>query len=71
MKDVQATGEDSSPQENNQHFARIHFFFLFCGSFLPTWIRVRIPDADPDPNPADQIMRIQGLILDQEPWDSQ
>ncbi len=27
-------------KENIQHF---------CGSFLPSWIRIRIPNADPDP----------------------
>jgi hypothetical protein len=25
------------------------FFFYFCGSFLPSWIRIRIQIADPDP----------------------
>jgi hypothetical protein len=24
-------------------------FFLFCGSFLPSWIRIRNLNADPDP----------------------
>ncbi len=24
-------------------------FFYFCGSFLPSWIRIRIPNTDPDP----------------------
>jgi hypothetical protein len=23
-------------------------FFYFCGSFLPSWIRIRIPNTDPD-----------------------
>ncbi len=23
--------------------------FYFCGSFLPSWIRIRIPNPDPDP----------------------
>ncbi len=26
-------------------------FFSFCGSFLPSWIRIRIPNTDPDPDP--------------------
>jgi hypothetical protein len=26
-------------------------FFYFCGSFLPSWIRIRIPNTDPDPDP--------------------
>jgi hypothetical protein len=32
-------------------------FFYFCGSFLPSWIRIRSRNlnADPDPNPATQI----------------
>jgi hypothetical protein len=25
-------------------------FFYFCGSFLPSWIRTRIPNTDPDPD---------------------
>ncbi len=25
-------------------------FFYFCGSFLPSWIRIQIPNTDPDPN---------------------
>jgi hypothetical protein len=24
-------------------------FSYFCGSFLPSWIRIRIPNTDPDP----------------------
>jgi hypothetical protein len=24
-------------------------FFLLCGSFFPSWIRIRIPNPDPDP----------------------
>jgi hypothetical protein len=32
-------------------------FFLFLGSFLPSWIRIRIRNlnADPDPDPTTQI----------------
>jgi hypothetical protein len=43
---------------------KIMIFFYFCGSFLPSWIRIRIqqlklmrihadpdPDTDPDPKP--------------------
>ncbi len=47
-KDVQATGETSSPQENI-----LHFIFFFCSSFLSTWIWIRIQptkiNAYPDP----------------------
>jgi hypothetical protein len=67
MKDVQTTGETSSPQKRTTSTLEENIYF-FMWLFLPTWIRVRIPDADPDLNPADQIMRIQGLILDPEPW---
>jgi hypothetical protein len=35
----------------------ILYFFLFCGSFLPFWIRIqiRILNVDPDPDPVTQI----------------
>jgi hypothetical protein len=35
----------------------LDFFFYFCVSFLPSWIRFRICNlnADPDPDPATQI----------------
>ncbi len=26
-------------------------FFFVCGSFLPSWIRIQIPNTDPDPKP--------------------
>ena len=25
------------------------YFFYFCGSFLPSWVRIRIANPDPDP----------------------
>jgi hypothetical protein len=28
---------------------KILAFFYFCGSFLPSWIRIRNLNADPDP----------------------
>ncbi len=28
-------------------------FFYFCGSFLPSWIRIRIPNPDPQPRVSD------------------
>jgi hypothetical protein len=31
-----------------QHI-KISYFFYFCGLFLPSWIRIRIPNTDPDP----------------------
>jgi hypothetical protein len=27
----------------------LKYFFYFCGSFLPSWIRIRNPNTDPDP----------------------
>ncbi len=38
-------------KEAIQHFKTWQFctFFYFCGSFLPSWIRIRIPNPDPDP----------------------
>jgi hypothetical protein len=30
-------------------------FFLFCGPFLPSWIRIRIRNLNPDPDPTTQI----------------
>ncbi len=37
-------------KEAIQHF-KTWIFFSFYGSFLPSWIRVRIPNTDPDPDP--------------------
>jgi hypothetical protein len=37
---------------NIQHFKTWNFFiFFFFVSFLPSWIRIRIPNTDPDPDP--------------------
>ncbi len=38
-------------KEAIQHLKTWSFFifFYFCGSFLPSWIRIRIPDPDPQP----------------------
>ncbi len=30
-------------------------FFYFCGSFLPSWIQIRIRNLNADPDPATQI----------------
>ncbi len=34
-----------------QHLKAWNFFniFYYCGSFLPSWIRIRIPNTGPDP----------------------
>ncbi len=53
MTNVQTTGEASNPPKRT-YSTRKHYYqtflhcFLFCG-FLPTWIQIRIPDADLDP----------------------
>ncbi len=30
-------------------FYKFFIFVYICGSFLPSWIRIRIPNPDPDP----------------------
>ncbi len=32
-----------------QNMKFLNFLKYFCGSFLPSWIRIRIPNTDPDP----------------------
>jgi hypothetical protein len=34
---------------------KILYFFYFCGSFLPSWIRIHILNLNADPDPATQI----------------
>jgi hypothetical protein len=60
IKDAQATGEAFSPQKRTSSTKKHEnsgLFFYFCGSFLPSWIRIRIRNlsADPDPDLATQI----------------
>jgi hypothetical protein len=45
MKDVQATGEVIIPQKRTSSTLKLEF----SGSFWPSWIRIRIPNARPDP----------------------
>jgi hypothetical protein len=45
-KYVQVTEEAFSSQNTSKH-ELLQIFFYFCGSFLPSWIRIRIPDPDP------------------------
>jgi hypothetical protein len=33
----------------------LYFLIYFCGSFLPSWIRIRIRNLNADPDPATQI----------------
>jgi hypothetical protein len=47
IKDVQAAGEAFSSQKSTQKMKFQNFFFCICGSFLPSWIRIRIPNPDP------------------------
>ncbi len=35
------------PSNTSKH-ELLQIFFYFCGSFLPFWIRIRIPNQDPD-----------------------
>jgi hypothetical protein len=53
--DVQAT-EDFSPQKRTSSTSKheVSLLLNFRGSFLPSWIRIRIPDADPDLADQDQ-----------------
>ncbi len=47
------------PTLQNMNFSKK---FYFCGSFLPSWIRIRIPNTDPDPDP------LTRLNPDPQPW---
>jgi hypothetical protein len=54
---VKATAEVLSPQKRTSTLRKMKFliFFYFCGSFLPSWIRIRITNPElltwlnPDP----------------------
>jgi hypothetical protein len=55
MKNLKATGEAFSSQENTQHLKTRNFYtFYFCGSFLSYRIRIPIPNADTDKDLAEQ-----------------
>ncbi len=45
---------------------KILYFFYFCGSFLPSWIRIHNLNADPDP--AAQINADPDSDPDPKPW---
>ncbi len=34
---------------NTSKHELLPIFFYFCGSFLPSWVRIRIPNTNPDP----------------------
>ncbi len=54
MEDVQAIGEAFSPQKRTSSTSKREIsFFYFCGSFLPSWIRIQPTKIITDP--------IQGL----------
>jgi hypothetical protein len=51
IKDVQAAGEAFSPQKGTSRISKHEIsspFFYFCGSFLLSWIRIRIPTLNQD-----------------------
>ncbi len=51
-KYAQAIKEAFSSQKRTSNTSKHEIFlifFYFCGSFLPSWIRIRIPNTDPDP----------------------
>ncbi len=50
-------------KEAIQHFKKLTFkiFFYFCGSFLSSWIRIRIPN--PDPGSATLVL-MSSLVMD-------
>ncbi len=55
-KGLQDTKEAFSSQKRTSSTSNheiSEFFFYFCGSFLPSWIRIwiRIPNTDPVPDP--------------------
>ncbi len=53
MKDVQATGEAFSPQQDNNNSTSKHnisaLFSYFCGLILPSWIQIRPTKINADP----------------------
>jgi len=59
IKEAQATGEAFSSQKRTSSTSidENSVLFYFFGSFLPSWIRIRIRNlyADPDPDPTAQI----------------
>ncbi len=66
IKYVQVTEEAFSSQKrpsNTSKHELLQKIFFFCGSFLPSWIRIRIPNSDLDPlvrlNPDPIRIRIQ------------
>ncbi len=50
-----------SLQPSKMHFKARNFltFFYFCGSFFPSWIRIRISNTVPDPDPLTLYCRIR------------
>jgi hypothetical protein len=58
IKDSQATGEAFSPQKRTSSTSKDEnsvLFSVFWGSFLPSWIRIRIRSLCADPDPTAQI----------------
>jgi hypothetical protein len=48
MKDAQAAGEAVRPEKRTS--SKFINFFLFCGLFLPTWIRIDPTKFNADPH---------------------
>ncbi len=69
IKYVQVTEEAFSSQKrpsNTSKHELLQIFFYFCGSFLPSWIRIHWPDwygsnPDPDPKPCAWVLLL-GLV---------
>jgi hypothetical protein len=53
IKDVQVAKEAFSSLKRTYSTSKheISYFFYFCGPFLPSWIWIRIPNMDSDPDP--------------------
>ncbi len=66
IKYVQVIEEAFSSQKRPSNTSKHELFFYFCGSFLPSWIRIRIPNPDPQArlNPDPIRIRIRNPGLD-------
>ncbi len=59
--------QEKSSSLKREHLALQNLNFLhFYGSFWPSWIRIRIPNADPDP--ADQNECVSAADPDPQHW---
>ncbi len=44
----EAFSSQKRPSNTSKH-ELLQIIVYFCGSFMPSWIRIRIPNTDPDP----------------------